>query len=38
MTMIVELGPTLDAAGARVHADAVLNVSQVLAASWNDDE
>ncbi len=38
MTMIVELGPTLDALGAQTHADAVENVSQVLLDSWNDDE
>lgn len=36
MTMIVELGPTLDAAGARVHADAVATVSAQLLAEWKE--
>jgi len=38
MTMIVELGPTLDAQGAQTHADAVVTVSRALLGAWNDDE
>ena len=34
MTMIVELGPTLDATQAQTHADAVVTVSELLHSQW----
>ena len=34
MTMIVELGPTLDATQAQTHADAVVAVSELLHSQW----